>query len=62
LVSDSSQVSWEKAERCARLAEATEAPKLKAALAKLAEGWRELAEKQQQVENGNRTVNPPKDR
>jgi hypothetical protein len=45
-VSDNSRLSREKAEHCSRLADATEAPKLKAVLVKLAEGWRELAEKQ----------------
>jgi hypothetical protein len=53
-VSDDSRLSRAKAEHCARLADATEAPKLKAVLVKLAEGWRELAEKQEQVENGAR--------
>jgi hypothetical protein len=53
-VSDDSRLSREKAEHCDRLADGTDAPKLKAVLVKLAEGWRELAEKQQQVENGTR--------
>jgi hypothetical protein len=61
-VSDDNKLSREKADHCARLADATEAPKLKAVLVKLAEGWRELAEKQQQVENGARTnLTPPMD-